>query len=367
VAASTKLSGLDCLKMRATKDNTEAQNRRLLCSALCAVSIALTFDSSATAIGPNGTHELDLANQAYITGDFERGVQYADRHLHKLPRDGAAHYLKANCLMKLARLSEASHEYSQTIRLAPDSVVAAYAKDALKRIESMPAQQRSRVEQATKASATLHANAPASKTLPPGTLELIRFQAARAREHAIQSGEAAAQDERLKASSQGKSEKEKVERLSANNGQRGDHPPLSAAELQAMQERAARNAEILKQIGDAKAARKEQEGREKSAELQRQAEDLERQLTDDNYNKHRDIKLNPVGTNLYVRNYSQIPPTVKPMRAQAQSLDGRVTSRHTAVQMQNSRSAVSANESRTALSTGTLRRETKVQGEVISH
>jgi|GEM_PF-1387399 len=334
-------------------------------------SIALC--ESAFAMGPNGTHELDLANHAYITGDFERGVQYVDLHLRKLPNDGAAHYLKANCLMKLARLTEASREYAYVMKLAPESVISNYSKDALKRIEAMPPEQRSVVEKASSSanvsngSASPRARSAGSKKVPPGTLELIRFQAARAKEHAMQSGEAAAKDERLKASSQGKSEKDRVERLSASNGQRGDHPPLSAAELQAMQERAARNAEILKQIGDAKAARKEQEAHEKAVELQRQAEDLERQLTDDNYNKHRDIKLNPVGTNLYVRNYSKIAPTVKPMRAQAQTLDGSITGQQTSAQLRNSNGSATLKTNTTGQGAGSLRRETKVRGEVIPH
>lgn len=355
--------------MRATTINTsQTPNQGLLSIGFCLIFSFLTFTGQALAMGPNGTHELDMANQAYITSDFERGLRYVDVHLRKLPHDGAAHYLKANCLMNLARLTEASREYAYVIKLAPDSVISRYSKDALRRIDSMPHEQRLKVERTQRASTKtiIETSTTASKKVPPGTLELIRFQAARAKEHALQSGEAAAKDERLKASSQGKSEKEKVERLSAANGQRGDHPPLSAAELQAMQERAARNAEILKQIGDAKAARKEQEAQEKSAELQRQAEDLERQLTDDNYNKHRDIKLNPVGTNLYVRNYSKIPPTVKPMRAQAQSLDSSVTGQRTSAQIRYSNSSATIKTNPAGTGAGTLRRETKVQGEVMS-
>lgn len=344
-------------------------NRRLILIGVCTMLSHLTGAGLASAMGPNGTQELDLANHAYISSDFERGLRYVDIHLRKLPNDAAAHYLKANCLMNLARLTEASREYAYVIRLAPDSVIAQYSKDALKRINSMPPEQRLKVETTLKAStqATNETSTNGSKKVPPGTLELIRFQAARAKEHALQSGEAAAKDERLKASAQAKSEKEKADRLSAAQGQRGDHPPLSAAELQAMQERAARNAEILKQIGDAKAARKEQEAQEKSAELQRQAEDLERQLTDDNYNKHRDIKLNPVGTNLYVRNYAKIAPTVKPMRAQAQSLDSTATGRRTSAQIQysNNSASIKTNPTGPGASTGTLRRETKVRGEVI--
>lgn len=312
------------------------------------------------AMGPHGTQELDEANRSYVIGDFENGVKYADLHLRKLPNDGAAHYLKANCLMKLGRLADAQREYLLVTKLAPDSVISDYSKTALKSIESLPVEQRSLL----KGAAGSNSANPKGK-VPPGTLELIRFQAARAKEQALRSGDAASRDEKLKADSQGKAQKEAADRLSQSGGARGDHPPVSAAELQAMRERAAHNAEILKQIGEAKAARHEQESRAKSEELQRQAEDLERQLTDDKYNKNRDIKLNPVGTNLYVRNYSQIPPTVKPMRARAESLSGVATSQQTSAQLQSSSTAGKLRQNASGQGTNAIRRETNVKGEVM--
>lgn len=343
--------------------------KNIFALALAGTASLLLWSQSVCAMGPNGTHELDLANRAYITGDFERGIQYVDLHLRKIPNDGAAHYLKANCLMSLARLTEASSEYRQVIKLAPDSVISDYSRNALKRIDAMPSEQRSSVERTNTASlrngsATQGSARSTTKKVPPGTLELIRFQAARAREHAIESGNSASKGERLKAESQGRAGIESAERFSQTGGQRADLPPVSAAELQAMRDRAARNAEILKQIGDAKAARHEREAQEKSAELQRQAEDLERQLTDDEYNKHRDIKLNPVGTNLYVRNYSKIPPTVKPMRAQAQSLNGALTGQQTAAQLRSTNGAAALHTGASGQGAGVLR-ETKVKGEVI--
>ena len=313
------------------------------------------------AMGPHGTQELDQANRSYVIGDFENGVRYADLHLRKLPNDGAAHYLKANCLMKLGRLAEAQREYLLVTKLAPDSVISGYSKAALKSIETLPAEQRNLLKGA---GGSNFANKTSGK-VPPGTVELIRFQAARAKEQALRSGDAASRDEKLKADSQGKAQREAAERLSQSGGARGDHPPVSAAELQAMRERAAHNAEILKQIGEAKAARHEQESRAKSEELQRQAEDLERQLTDDNYNKHRDIKLNPVGTNLYVRNYSQIPPTVKPMRARAESLSGVATSQQTSAQLQSSAASGKLRTNASGQGVNSIRREAKVKGEVM--
>ncbi len=139
-------------------------------------------------MGPGGTAELDNANQSYITGDFERGAQYANLHLRKIPNDGAAHYLKANCLIKLGRLDEASREYALVIKLAPDSVISTYSKTALKNIQNLPAEKRHLVP--TPASNRKASPAGAAR-VPAGTLELIRFQAARAKEHALQSGDSA--------------------------------------------------------------------------------------------------------------------------------------------------------------------------------
>ncbi|MBA3858092.1 MAG: hypothetical protein C0507_14400 [Cyanobacteria bacterium PR.3.49] len=327
-----------------------------------AVLLNIAGAQEAVAMGPHGTQELDEANRSYVIGDFENGVRYAELHLRKLPNDGAAHYLKENCLMKLGRLAEAQREYLLVTKLAPDSVINDYSKAALKSIEKLPAEQRALLKGTTDSNSAIKINAG---KVPPGTVELIRFQAARAKEQALRSGDTASRDEKLKADNQGKAQREAVERLSQSGGARGDHPPVSAAELQAMRERAAHNAEILKQVGEAKAARHEQESRAKSEELQRQAEDLERQLTDDNYNKNRDIKLNPVGTNLYVRNYSQIPPTVKPMRARAESLSGAATSQQTSAQLQSSAASGKLRMNATGQGVNALRREANVKGEVI--
>lgn len=319
----------------------------------------LVCTSNTFAMGPGGTAELDQANRSYFVGDFERGVQFANLHLKKLPNDGAAHYLKANCLMKLGRLDEASKEYKLVVKLSPNSVIADYSKTAQKTLDSIPAAQRTLV------APTKQVSKDANGKVPAGTLELIRFQAARAKEHAVESGNSASQDERSKADSQGKSERERVERLSNSGGARPDGPALSAAEIAAMRERAAAYSEYMKKVGEAKAARHEREAQEKSAELQRQAEDLERQLTDEEYNKHRDIKLNPVGTNLYVRNYSQIPPTVKPLRANAESLFGSASSQRTSAQLQSSNTSGGVRTNATGQGNNSILRETKVKGELV--
>ncbi|MBS1956091.1 MAG: hypothetical protein JST89_18045 [Cyanobacteria bacterium SZAS-4] len=199
--------------------------------------------------------------------------------------------------------------------------------------------------------------------VPAGTLELIRYQAERAKEHAAAVGSAASQAEREKGELQGRAEKERVEKMTQSGSVRPDVTPLSPAESAAMRERAEQYAEYARRLGEAKAAQKEREAEEKSAELQRQADELENQLTDENYNRNRDIKLNPIGTNLYIRNYSRIPSTIKPMRAQAASLSGTATSQQTSAKLVTD-NAKGLNR-KTAGQGNQIVRKTNVRGELL--
>ncbi len=209
------------------------------------------------------------------------------------------------------------------------------------------------------------AAAPDGKAkIPAGTLELIRYQAARAKEHAAAVGNSASQAERAKADLQGRAERDRVEKMNQSGGARPDATPVSPAEMAAMRERAEQYAEYARRVGEAKAAQKEREAEEKSAELQRQADELENQLTDENYNRNRDIKLNPIGTNLYIRNYSRIPSTVKPMRAQAASLVGTASSQQTSGRFLPTDNSKSINR-KTVGQGKPIVRKTNVRGEVL--
>jgi len=208
------------------------------------------------------------------------------------------------------------------------------------------------------------AAAPDGKAkVPAGTLELIRYQAERAKEHAAAVGTAASQAERAKGELQGRAEKERVEKMTQSGGSRPDVTPLSPGESALMRERAEQYAEYARRLGEAKAAQREREAEEKSAELQRQADELENQLTDENYNRNRDIKLNPVGTNLYIRNYSRIPSTVKPMRAQAASLSGTASSQQTSAKLVTDNSK--AKNRKTVGQGNQIVRKTNVRGELL--
>jgi hypothetical protein len=157
--------------------------------------------------------------------------------------------------------------------------------------------------------------------LPPGTLELIRKQAALAKRMAVENGAAEAESERQKGAYEARSLQEKAERMASRPAGSNEPINLSTEERERIKADAAVTGERLKQIGNWKASIVEEWSHEKSDEIQRQAENLQEQLID---SRRGNVKLNPVGTNLYIRNYSKPPLT--PLRAEARSISTGTTS-----------------------------------------
>jgi len=300
--------------------------------------------------------ELDQATKFYTAGKIEEALKAIDAVLQKKPRDVSAHYLRANCLLKQKHLPQAAHEYAIVVHLAPKSAVAEHARKAGAEIAAV---QRTQAAKQSGASSTKH--------LPPGTIELIRLQAAQARKRAIDTGEAEADAELKKAESQGQAERERVERMAQYGRSRNDSQPVSAGDMEVLRRNAAANAEVLKQIGESKAAWKEQEAKDKAENLRQQAEELEEQLVNDRPYKSRTVKLNPVGTNLYTRNYSSARPPVKALEAQTQTLPDPAAVLHARGLVQsgnvNAKKAPGAVPRGKGNSAG--RTETKVNGEVL--
>ncbi len=299
--------------------------------------------------------DLELAQKYYSAGALSSSVRLLNSILEKSPGNATAHYLKANCLLKLKRNAEAFNEYSLAERISPNSKLAYYCRLGEAQIKygsafaskirekakitqeakngliekSEEDQTQEQAEEPTEESVrqtvnTVNTVAPNKKvqrnqndTLPPGTLELIRKQAASARKRAIEMGQIDALSERQKAENAAISLKEKAERLAAR-GKGGTEPvALSEAELAAIRSQAAAAGSDLRELGKLKAAIKERESQDKAEEIERQANNLQDQLLDDRH-RQDELRLNPIGTNLYIRNYSK--PPVAPLHAQAKTL-----------------------------------------------
>jgi hypothetical protein len=288
---------------------------------------------------------------------MKHALQFISLTLKQEPSNATAHYLMANCLLKLGRALDANREYYAAESLAPRSKIAEYSRTARTQINAMQkvqpknstslvilsdddddeateddkksaASNASNASTASKMTDAKNANAKISNTkntagntsVPPGTLELIRQQAALAKRMAVENGAAEAESERQKGIYEARSLQEKAERMAARPAGSNEPINVSPEERERIKAEAATTGERLKQIGNWKASIVEEWSHEKSNEIQRQAENLQEQLID---NRPSNMKLNPVGTNLYIRNYAKPPLT--PLHAEAKSISTKTT------------------------------------------
>jgi len=331
-----------------------------------ALLLMLLITSGASASEP--VSPLVRAQALYASGDPSGSLRVLDPLLRANPGDASAHYLKANCLVLLKKNAEAFNEYSLAERLAPKSAIAAYCHNARVKLDQVLKQEET--DQAP--------NADEAQTtppgVPPGTLELIRKQAELAKGRAVETGKAEAENEMTKANYQAKTAQERAERQAAEmaaqrSGGGSEQSVLTSPEqLSAARSQAAANAERLKQVGKWKAEMKEQEYQEKADEIERQAAGLQDQLLHKHHSRNQEIELNPVGTNLYIRNYSSVPPSVAPLHAQAASMVGAVKSTSASASTADikAKSLTGAHSSQ-ATGQGTLdkRAVTSVKGQVL--
>jgi len=321
------------------------------CSPRCRTKILLTTGILALSCalpvnGASPSSDFNRAQKLIAAGDTRGALTVLDTIIHSDQRNAAAHYLKANCLAALGKLTEARSEYSLAERLAPNTIVANYAQLARVHIESSLARQEpgatqnsnatfsepnaKKTKQAAAAKQNFYAKFHESNTkqansaVSGNTLEVIRQQAASARQRAITTGELEAAGEVSKAANEARSVQERAQRMAAQMGGRegGGEIVNSGGSAEILRQQAAARAEELQQIGKLKAERKQQESAEKAAEIQRQSESLQNELLDNQEDQHRGIKLNPVGTNLYIRNYSIVTPNITPLHAHARSMPG---------------------------------------------
>jgi hypothetical protein len=317
---------------------SKVRNKIGIASASVLLSVLCVAHHSALA--DDSVSWMVRAQKLYAAGDATGSMRILDPLLKTNPADATAHYLKANCLVLLKRNAEAFNEYTLAERLAPKSAIASYCHTARVNLDQLLRQQTGGDEAGTGGSRAAPtpgmaggggggvrgAGTNGSSELPPGTLELIRKQAELAKDRAVETGKAEAANEVLKADNQARSAQERAARQSAEmaaaNGRGGSEPTVtSPTELpEPLRSQAAANAERLKQLGKMKAEMKEQESQEKADEIERQAQGLQDQLLHRHRSTNQEIELNPVGTNLYIRNYSNVPATVTPLHAQAGSI-----------------------------------------------
>ena len=337
----------------------QAGDRKNISAQIARTVLLFGLLTATGALASEPVSPLVRAQTLYTAGDPAGSLRILDPMLRTNPGDAGAHYLKANCLVLLKRNAEAFNEYSLAERLAPKSAIATYSHNARVKLDQILANQK----------ADDQAQEGTPPGLPPGTLELIRKQADLAKDRAVETGKAEAENEMLKASNQVKTAQERAERQAAEmaaqrNGGGSEPSVLTSPEISAAaRSQAAANAERLKQIGKMKAEMKEQESQEKAEEIERQAEGLQDQLLHKHRSRNQEIELNPVGTNLYIRNYSGVPPSVAPLHAQAASISANGAMKNTSASVHSD--GVPHNPQVTGQGALNKRAVTSVKGKVL--
>jgi hypothetical protein len=304
-----------------------ARDRKNISIRIASAALQLGFLTATGAYASEPVSPLVRAQTLYTAGDPSGSLRILDSLLRDNPSDAGAHYLKANCLVLLKRNADAFNEYTLVERLAPKSAIAVYSHKARVQLDQLLTKEESDSKAQTQNADGAEATPPG---VPPGTLELIRKQAELAKNRAVETGKSEAENEMTKADYQAKTAQERAERLAAEaaaqrNGGGSEQSVLNSPEQSsAIRSQATANAERLKQIGKMKAEMKEQESQEKAEEIERQAAGLQDQLLHKHRSRMQEIELNPVGTNLYIRNYSSVPSSIAPLRAQTRDLTGAV-------------------------------------------
>lgn len=303
-----------------------------------ALSISIIFASATDACAQAAADPLQQAQQQYSVDKFDAANASCDLVLKHSPANAVAHYLKGNCLVKLNRLSEAINEYGAAEKLTPNSMVASYCRSAKASIAAVNLKSKSNEkanestvsdvdsdsEDSTPSDRQTLAGSSTAK-VPPGTLETIRKQAALAHKRALEMGKAEADGERSWSENAANSMREKAERALSQPKGSNEAISVSPEEAAAIRARASADGDRLRSIGKWRASIAEQESKEKADEIDQQAQNLQERLLDERKSPYTTVKLNPVGTNLYIRNYAK--PAEKPMRVKSTmaSLDSTMT------------------------------------------
>lgn len=302
------------------------------------LSLSILFASAVDAYAKTAADPLQQAQQQYSAAKFVAAVASCDLVLKHSPANAVAHYLKGNCLVKLNRLTEAINEYGVAEKLTPNSMVASYCRSAKASIaavnlksksnekakEATPSDTDPDSEDSTQAEKQTLAGSANAK-VPAGTLETIRKQATLAHRRALEMGKAEADGERSWSENAANSMREKAERALSQPKGSNEAVSVSPEEAAAIRARASADGDRLRAIGKWRASIAEQESKEKADEIDQQAQNLQERLLDERKSPYTSVKLNPVGTNLYIRNYAK--PAEKPMHVKSimATLDSTMT------------------------------------------
>lgn len=241
---------------------------------------------------------------AYGQGNYQQALIYFDKALKENPEDASVLYYRGNTSVNLGMKNQALADYQQAYKLSDSPRMRAYCKEAISSLSG-----QTNIQQLDQTSALNTAYNLAKQDQIDQSLGSIQLQSALDKVRIIDNGELAAQDYILKQQLRLAQMKRETEDQAQNmqnsfyyDAWGRKHLNYSAQQVQDYLDSRHQMEKDLEQ------------SIEKSVALQAQTAKQRAQLTEDSAASLADqlhgsgnpdgMKLNPLGTNLYVRNYN---------------------------------------------------------------
>ena len=249
-------------------------------------------------------NDLSRGEEAYAQGDFKQALSLFDKVLSQQADNAVALYYRANTLTKLGLNTQALLDYEQAYKLAPSQTMRDYCLTAISSLQN-----NSGLPVLSQTSSSSHINKRGPKSFALSrSLDQIQLETALDRVRIVDTGELVAQDFTLKqqlkvAEMQRETERNLQQMRDAfYYDQFGNkQTTYSALQIQRYQQERQQEQEALAQSIKQNVQNQTLSSQRRAALTQQSANNLESQLAGGSLPDG--VKLDPLGTNLYVRNY----------------------------------------------------------------
>ncbi len=254
---------------------------------------------------------LSIGEAEYEKGNYQKALSYFDDSLKSQSGNDIALYYRANTLIKLGLRTQALLDYQQAYKCANSQMMRNYCLDAITSLSN-----NTSISTSTTAS-------PSKKLTTTEQVQLgrslgtIQLQSAIDKVRIIDTGELVAQDYNMKqriklAEMQHETEQNMQQmREAAYYDRYGNKKSVySALDIQLYQDERHEQEQALMQSIQKSSLSQTQFAQKQAESSQESATNLESQLTGNSLPDG--VRLSPLGTNLYVRNYNSIGST-KPL------------------------------------------------------
>jgi len=262
---------------------------------------------------------MDEGIQAYNTHNYRVALSHFNQAIENNPSDALPHYYKANTLIELSQTAQAMVEYKEVLRLDPYSDMANYARRALQatapstaadnvtpeRVAPTSAPNQSLLQQPLSGIPTSTYLTTAGRLATQGSVLANEARNNSALEEQSISSQGRMQAMQIRMQARMQAEEMANATYVTSNGT--VMPRFSHGQIRAYMRQEREREEQAMQAAAYDVHNQQQLAQEKQNALSNASEGLAKQLAEPML--PGDAKLDPQGTNLFVRNYSSSSPT----------------------------------------------------------